>query len=279
MTNEELAERINGGETSLYSVLWEQTKHFFKAYSARFFNLNRERSTKAGLTVEDYHNSCYFALVKAVEAYDPQKGFTLLTFVNYPLRNLFYSLLGTRGRKHVNPLNDCSSLNETVRGAEGETEQIDLLEDPESGAGFERLGDAEENRETRKDLERAIEKHLTSRQAEVISRHFFDGVPYSAIAEEKGVTRSAIDKSGREGLKALRQAEELQKYRDKVLEIEREVLETEAWKCQSLTSFHTLRESSVERAVRKAEEESNRELGRMLKKLGLEEEYKARFES
>ena len=80
MSNEELAVRIQAGEATVYSVLWEQVKGFVCNAAYRFYNHYTERCNAHGVDSSDLVQAGYFALVDCVNAYDPQTGYKLLSF-------------------------------------------------------------------------------------------------------------------------------------------------------------------------------------------------------
>ena len=99
MSNEELAVRIQAGETTVYSVLWEQVKGFVCNAAYRFYNRYTERCNAHGVDSSDLVQAGYLALVDCVNAYDQQTGYKLLSFIKYPLMNRFQETLGIRTAK------------------------------------------------------------------------------------------------------------------------------------------------------------------------------------
>jgi RNA polymerase sigma factor (sigma-70 family) len=242
MSNEELAVLIKAGETALYSQLWAGCERYFKLRAYSYYTRNRNRADSAGQTTEDFYDACFFAMVNAVKSFDPESGYTFLTYTKYHILNEFRSLIGIK-LKRRNPLDDCSSLDETAQ--DGETAYIELIEDPESLEPFEEIAEREDTLMLRAELEAAINT-LPEREADIIRRHYFEEIPVERIAECIGVSRKRGYDLERRGLDSLRECEEIAKYHD-------EIISREAYHNTGLTAWKTSGVSSVERAVEMAE--------------------------
>lgn len=92
MTNEELAVEIKNGNTQYTEQLWEQCERFIWMRAEEW---SRHHLT-ASVGVEDLVQSGYFALIKATEYFEPDKGFTFLTFLGRTLLTEFSKTSGVR---------------------------------------------------------------------------------------------------------------------------------------------------------------------------------------
>ena len=133
MTNEALALAIQGGQ-NLYAELWEQMKRLIYQLVCIAYNKRAAQCSRAGVELEDLLQCGFLALYDAVKAYDPQTGYKLLSFIQYPLKNHINALLGRRGK--ADPLNGSASLDELMPGAEDLT-LADSVEDDNAGEAFE----------------------------------------------------------------------------------------------------------------------------------------------
>lgn len=52
-SNEELAKRIQNGETDLYADLWQQTRRLFLKMANSYFTRNRELYAASGVEFDD----------------------------------------------------------------------------------------------------------------------------------------------------------------------------------------------------------------------------------
>lgn len=200
VTNEELALAYQRGDTEAAGQLWEQNQGFIAVITGQLYRTFSDKCQLAGVTVEDLQQEAYFAVIAAAKAYDPGKGFKFLAFLKYPLKNVFNTLLGFRGKR--DPLNSCSSLDEPI-GEEEDATKADFLADVTAPQAFERKEEAIYNQELRQALDAAIAT-LHKPQQEVIRGRYFAGhtlVEQSAIC---GISVSAVQQRERSALRAMR---------------------------------------------------------------------------
>lgn len=248
MTNEEMAIRIKAGESDLIEALWEQNKRLIHWKANGLFIKYRERCIKAGVEYDDIMQVAFLALCNAIRDFDPSTGYKLMTYLNFPLRNGFSTLIGIRNRGR-NPLNDYVSLN-IVIGEEGTTELVELQLDPESETPFEAVLEDLYNIELRNALENSLSK-LPPKQAIAIRGRYFDGKTQKDIAAETGITHQNVHNLQRDGFTRLRRDRKLKEYCD-------DILSNYAYKRTGYNSFRNNMASSVEMAVIKADEARRR---------------------
>lgn len=189
MTNEELAVQIQLGATDLYSELWEQVK---KLMIKILFNYLASYKLPNYIDKKDMVQELYFALCKAVQAYDDTKPYKFNTYLDYHICKVIRSNIGTKAAAEV-------SYNITVDEDE-ETELLDFIADSTKAKDFERLELTDLQQEVRQAVAR-----LPEDKAEVIDLHFLQGVSYQSIANQKGCSQPLIAEKGRKGLQLLRQ--------------------------------------------------------------------------
>lgn len=128
-TNEELAEKIQAGQTGYIPILWEQVKAFVQQQAGRWWRAwHRNRPT---LEVDDLYQCGYFALVNAVKTYKPDGGIAFIGWLKNYLLTEFTVEVGFRtAKQRGDPLNAAISMDAPIGG---ETEDItvgDLVADP-----------------------------------------------------------------------------------------------------------------------------------------------------
>lgn len=128
MTNEELAVQIQLGASDLYAELWEQvkklmTKILFKEFST--YTLPNY------INQEDMVQELYFALCKAVQAYDDTKPYKFTSYLTYSIKSVIQSKFRKKTFSET-------SYNITVDESE-ETELLDFIADSTSTKDFENL--------------------------------------------------------------------------------------------------------------------------------------------
>ena len=70
----------------------------------------------------------YFAMLAAVEAYDPEKGYKFSSYMNFKYKKQVYDMFGNvrEGDRRIFPA-AASSLNVTLENDGHETELLDML--------------------------------------------------------------------------------------------------------------------------------------------------------
>lgn len=189
MTNEELAVRIQNGETELIATLWEQVERFIMSKArARAANLDGF----GGVTEEDLYQSGFFALLYAINSFDPRTGFTFITYLVRPLQSAFADAAGYRtGKKKSDPLQKYVSLYIT-EGNAGEGDGVmlaDVIFDPMAEEPFVAVEDGQ----LRGTLKRVVEQLPEAQKRAIIARYFLG----------RCLSREEL-KSEKEALKALR---------------------------------------------------------------------------
>lgn len=155
MSNEELALQIKAGNTELYAELWKNTEKLMIWKINKLYNIQSPRFARAGLELDDLKQLAFFALIAAVEAYDPQKSYAFSSYISFHLRNTIAAALGIRSSRR-DPLNNCTSLDMLV----GEDEDItigELFADPDSDCPFDEIADNDLIAACRRDLEKSCQ--------------------------------------------------------------------------------------------------------------------------
>ena len=168
MTNEELAVRIQNGETELIPTLWEQVERFIK-WKARVRAANLDGF--GGVTEEDLYQSGFFALLYAINAFNPQTGFTFITYLVHPLQSVFADAAGYRtDKRKYDPLQNYLSLYVTEsNGGEGEgTTLADVIPDPVAEEPFVAVEDGQ----LRGALEKAVGQLPEAQKRAIVARYF-----------------------------------------------------------------------------------------------------------
>ena len=133
MTNEEIAVRIQAGETELLPVLWEQVERFVSQMAGK-------AAWAAGhvTSFDDLRQCGYLALVDAVKGYSEDKG-KFLTWFGFFLKTAFAEEAGYRTQhQRRDPLRWSASLDAPIPGAE-DLLLSDMVPDPADS-----IGDVEE---------------------------------------------------------------------------------------------------------------------------------------
>lgn len=201
MTNEELAIQIQLGHTGLYGKLWESCR------SLLFMILRKQAAgflLNTALSFEDLQQEMYFALCKAVQAYDDTKPFRFNSYLRYSVMTVLRDLMSKQDVTEI-------SLNQTVSDNDGkETELTDLISDEKALSRFEET----ELSYIRSTVRRSVAA-LPITERRIVVLHYFTGLSFAGIAELFGKDTDTIQKQHRKALRLLRQDKSIAKlYRE-----------------------------------------------------------------
>ncbi|MFT3952104.1 MAG: sigma factor [Oscillospiraceae bacterium] len=180
MTNEELAQAIKDGHKELEAQLWERVYKFVRMQAARYLR-------KCPLCEsEDLQQSGYFAMLAAVKYYNPERGFTYLTYLKHTLQKAFAEVAGLRGS--TSPL-FADSLNSTTYKDNTE-EKIERLCDEDAQEALESVIYAESINYTADLLASALGL-LDARQRRMTELIYYVGLPMDVAGTLAGYTSSS----------------------------------------------------------------------------------------
>ena len=131
MSNEELAIKAGQGEAEHMERLYIQCEKFLNMQAEKYYKLHENLCQSRGVEVDDLKVCTFFALREAVQAYcESDKQYKFITYLTFPLRNVFNSTAGVRTKHSRNePLNSCRSFDESLPGADDELTFGDTLAD------------------------------------------------------------------------------------------------------------------------------------------------------
>lgn len=189
MTNEDLAIQIQLGHKEHYAELWEQVKKLM--YKILYGKLNRIELPNY-LDREDIEQELYFALCKAVQAYDDTKPYKFTSYLDYQIMNAVRCALPRK------PLNEYS-----YNRMAGENEDTELVEFIEDETAEQKLCDIELTDIQTKVREAVAE--LPEREKSVIGLCYFSGQSLAQAAVELSVSTEMARSIKNKGLRILRQ--------------------------------------------------------------------------
>ena len=210
MTNEELAIEIQNGKTEYYPVLWDQVERFIKKMANE-----RIRVLPKDVDVEfdELYDSGFFAVVRAVKYFKPEKDYTFLTCLGNTLKTAFSEVTGIRTAKGRNdPLRYALSFDapvandkETITLADVIADDTDFVEESTQRANKKAM---------RKALDSALDK-LSPKEAEVIRLQYYSGYSVEQTAEAMGLDQTRVSSLRHSAMSRLRTPEilaELEQY-------------------------------------------------------------------
>lgn len=188
MTNEDLAIQIQLGRTEHYAELWGRVKRLMhKILYAKLSRINLPNYIAA----EDLEQELYFALCKAVQAYDDTKPYKFTSYLEYQVMNAIRRALPSKPLKEY-------SYNQTA-GDDEDTELLEFIEDETAGLEMQDI----ELTDIQTKVRQAVAE-LPERERSVISLHYFDSQSLAQIAENLSVSLEMVRSIKNKGLQILR---------------------------------------------------------------------------
>lgn len=158
MTNEDLAIRIQLGHTEHYAELWHKVKRLmFKILYSKISRIELPNY----LDREDIEQELYFALCKAVQAYDDTKPYKFTSYLEYQVMNAVRCALPSKPLKEY-------SYNQTA-GNNEDTELLEFIEDETAELEMQDI----ELTDIQTKVRQAVAE-LPKRERSVVSLYYFD---------------------------------------------------------------------------------------------------------
>lgn len=205
MSNEELAQRIQAGESGLVAELWERNKGLFSLLARKYYNRKEELCKSRGVALEDLEQCGYFAMLEAVEDYSPESGYKFTSFVRFHALNQYNGIMGLRTQRQAKePLNTAEALETPLPGEEDIT-LLDSLEDKQAAGEFEETEQVIYNTQLHDKLNEIMGRALTEPQREIIKGRYYAGLTQRELGEQQSKSHQRIRQIEQEALRKLRQ--------------------------------------------------------------------------
>lgn len=202
MTNEQLAEFIKqGGNDELLPLLWDKTHKLVYMHCSRLYSCNIERFKRHGIDEWDLKQSAYEGFLKAIEAYNPEKGHKFNTYLPYSIKKVVRELIGVPGRNEKDLLNICESLDCPIF-EDNETELSETIPDEAAILPFEDVERADVCRVVREELEK-----LPEQERQAIKAVYFENMTLKETGEVLGGISPEMARQRKvDGLRKLRRS-------------------------------------------------------------------------
>lgn len=239
MTNEQLAWNVQNGNRAALTELWGAVRPLLFSLAWKFYQKQgKERCSSHGVTLEDLQQEAFFALCDAVQAYKPEKGYQLTTYLHYATENRFKACMGIQGK--ADALNHADRLERPLPGEE-ERQQGDTIPDEQAQASLEAVDDASQQEQLQAVLGEALEA-LPAPQGDVLRLRF-------ACRKTRPETAQALGISPQEVRKAEQRALQLLRGKPAVLALRTDFLEGAAYHGTGWFSWYYEQGSVEERLV------------------------------
>lgn len=190
MTNEELAAQAQQGDKLALEKLWLQVyKLLYLMCGRAYAHYGCDFCSRKGVTLEDFTQESYFAFLKAVEAFKPDKEYNFNSYLKYHLKTAINALLGQRTSKR-DTLNFCDSLD-IPTGEDEDLNLCDVLEDEGATQDMQHVEEKTDNELLREALAGALDT-CTARQQTIISLRYYYNRTLKEVSEVINVHPSRV---------------------------------------------------------------------------------------
>lgn len=206
MSNEEIAERIRSGDESLIPQLWEQVERFISVQARRYLRAVEERGAAPMFEVDDLVQEAYFAMLRAVDYYDAERG-GFLKILELCCKSVFAEVAGYRRSGQRSDALSRSISGDTPLVEDGDLSLLDTI--PADGPTVE---DAATRAMYQQQLHDALNHALaglTTRQETILRRRYYQGETQEAIAADLECTGANVGNQERAALRHLYDARAL----------------------------------------------------------------------
>ncbi|MBQ7504498.1 MAG: sigma-70 family RNA polymerase sigma factor [Ruminococcus sp.] len=190
MTNEELALEIQAGKTEYYGQLWDNTKRLLnKLLNIELINITLPNY----ITLQDLQQEFYFALCRAVQAYDDTKPYSFNSYLNYALKNVLRDCLPNKSERQIT--NSEVSYNTPISAEDNDNEMLEYIEDKNAKRIFENI----ELSEMQKTVRECIAE-LPPKERKTVYLFYFCRKSYYAIDSIMHTSEGNAAKTARKAL-------------------------------------------------------------------------------
>lgn len=220
--NNMLAQLARQGNEAALAQLWEINRPVLRTMFWRWYDRNRSIADAAGLTLEDFEQEGFFAVKRAAEYHDPEKGSFLTALQYFVKHQIRAAIIGGHGRYKTteegktvripaDPLSSASSLDEQLPSDDDNRSLVDVVPDPSSALAFENVERDIYTEQLRAALDKALAM-LPEQQREVIRARFFEKLTLKQAGECVGISRSRAAQIQDRGLRAMRRNAALRRF-------------------------------------------------------------------
>lgn len=198
-----LALAAQGGDRQRLEELWRNVERYIRWTARRRLHLT---GVLAGAEFDDLIQEGYFALVEAVENYDPEKG-GFLTILAYKLLTKFAEMQGLRAGHDA--LNRAAVSLDAPIGEDGDAVQMaDFIPDPQAEAELDGVNERIFQSQLQQALTKALDA-LPPNRREVVKARFFESKTLKQVGLENQISPERARVLEFEALRQLRQGARL----------------------------------------------------------------------
>lgn len=212
MSNEELAIAIKAGQEELLTELWEQCVKFIRLQASKW--AQAWKGTRHDFDYDDFVQAGYFALLEAVERWEPGRGGSFIGYLGLCLKTAFAEVAGCRTMAQKQDIMYKSARLESPIPGNQSADKERTLADTIGGEcdGLEALEDADYRAYIAKTVRECLAT-LPERRREAIESHFLQGMKYAEIGAAMGVSMQQAQHLAQLGMRQIRKSQDGEKLR------------------------------------------------------------------
>ena len=196
LSTEEMVLQIQRGDTGGISGLWERLGWLLGGMARKIYS---GYALPPWVAFEDIFQLGYFAMLRAIDDYKPEKGYRFTSYLRFHYGNVVKEYLGIRGRKKI----EWPVSGDAPAFPDSEESILAFVPDETAAFAFEQA----EELSYQEDLHNALEvclNTLAQDLREVIRERFYKGKARAEIAQESGCTPENIRRMEAKALGQLR---------------------------------------------------------------------------
>lgn len=222
MTNEELAQAIQGGERERLPELWEQVQKLARYWANRYVRaiVANGQDTNSRELSEDFFQCGYIAMIAAVDTFDSTAEGSFSSWYSLYLRREIRSLMGWRSRQDprtgesVTVISDAMAHASSLDAPIGDDLDGTTLQDtiPDTEDQYEDADRRVFNEQLHNALDDALGT-LPDEESTAIRGTYYDGLTLRRMADRDGVTLERVRQRQTKGIRHIRQGKMMRKLR------------------------------------------------------------------
>lgn len=204
MAEKQLIGCAKNGDKAARAELWERNRGILYTMLKQLYDRYKDRAARQGVTFEDVKQIGYFAVVSAVNGFDPGAGVKFSSYLFYHVKNEFFTLLGLRTeRQRRDLMADAQRIEEILPGTEDNITVGDAIPDQKAEEELEAVCERAYNAELRRALDTQLGE-IDPLEAEVIRSHYYSGRELPQIAEQLGISAQQVKRLSASAMRKLR---------------------------------------------------------------------------
>ena len=208
MSNEDLALQVQSGNAHALDELTRQNGGILTRVAWKLYYAHGGQENTLGLELDDCQQIAFLGLYNAALAYDPAKGFKLLSYLGFQTRRAFREMYYKQGK---DALPHARSGDAAISEDMDETELWEAVPDPQAREAFDQGEECECLRQLQESVHAALDA-LPAHQAESVRMVYLHGLERRQAAERKGISAQAVRGHIDCAFRTLRRCRELREY-------------------------------------------------------------------